>query len=155
MSQSVVCLCIWLNSSFQCKLDRWFLDAGESGSGHGWPQWATKRAPELSLPSPVDWGENRRAKRLEGWHSDSWVRKGKSPVHKGNRGVHSLPPISRQVSGRFLEGRASAHVAVVWEDRPHNHLCPLFLLFSWGFSYWVQWHSAGCGTAVRAAVRER
>jgi len=77
-------------------------------------------------------GENRKKAGRFVYRDDNiWIGKSKL-VHtsKAKRGINSLLPISRQISSCFLESRAGTCMAVAWEDKHHNHECPLFLLCS-------------------------
>lgn len=73
--------------------------------------------------------------------NDSLIRKTK-PVHisKRKRGFHSLVPIGRQMSRYFVGSLASAYIMIAWEDKHHNHECPLLLLLSLSIYCWARYH---------------
>jgi len=39
---------------------------------------------------------------------------------KAKQGIHSLPPIGRQMFIHSQENRAPSHVTVTWEDKCHH-----------------------------------
>lgn len=98
--------------------------------------------PTLSFadfPLLEDGGKNvRMVKRLVDWDLDSLIRKAKAALaSKTKGGIEILIPLRRQMSSHFSGNRASACPMVTWEDKCHNHRCPLFLLLSQSFHCWL------------------
>jgi len=59
---------------------------------------------------------------------------------KTKEGIHSLPPISRQVFSCLLESRALSRVMVTWEDKHHHSKYPPLPSFSPRFICWSWCH---------------
>lgn len=71
-------------------------------------------------PSSIGQGEKIRLKNTSRV-KDSLIEKAKAvPATKAKRGIHSLLPISRQMSNYILGWRPSARVMVAWEDKHHK-----------------------------------
>jgi len=67
-------------------------------------------------------------RKLQGGDEGSLTGKAKAEhANKGKQGIHSLPPINRQVFNHLQESRASLPVTVIWENTRHKSKCPLSL----------------------------
>lgn len=64
--------------------------------------------------------------------------------------VYSLLSTGRKVFSHFLESRASACLAVTWEDKCHNHEHPFFLCLLHVMLYGMEYPSMQLGSAVLA-----
>lgn len=128
-------------SSFQTELG-WQVSTSQSALVASWPWLPVKCLPShlLTLFSHGMGEKRKKARRKDPDMMTVWWEKQKLCVQARQKEelINSLLPISMQIHSHFLEGRTSARVIVVWENKCYNHHHLPFVLLLLTFYCWAQ-----------------
>lgn len=113
----------------------------------GWPKLAGK-LQTWEFPPKSDGRVSK--KNIMDWDKDSLVSKRQSSTCKQSKTKHSFTASHQQANVQpFLEGRASLHAMIIWEDKcqTSHFLCLSLRFHSWacqhrvGRALWLAWVS--------------